>query len=182
MNNLKYKFLIFVLLMLGLGACQSQPTQLKQEVGGTDPKNRVLIDTRSSFDYESFHVSGSINLNTGDFLILKNAKTQTRILDPDVNQIVERLAKKGVSPLKPVILIGEIKNSFENRKWRWLLKQLDVRDVTTSGLEEFRSQNNSLVPVPKPESMPVWTLENQIEIRSKSEKCFVNWSDSDCLF
>ena len=105
---------LFGLLIVG---CQSQPTVIRQEVGTQDFKDRVLVDSRSAFEYAGYHIAGSVRLNTGDFLILKNPKTEKRILDPDLNQIVERLAKRGISPLKQIVLLGSSVTDTEVLKW-----------------------------------------------------------------
>lgn len=166
-----------VLLLI---SCQSQPTLLKQEVSSQDNKNLVLVDTRSAFDFTGFHLSGSVNLNSGDFLILKNPKTGRRILDPDINQIVERLAHRGISPLRSIILLAEKKDSAENKKWRWLLNQLQIRDVVMMSIEEFRIQKKNLVPQATPTAVSVWEVKGFKNILSKADRCFVNWTDSDC--
>lgn len=172
------KFFLFWLLIAG---CQLQPTVIKQEVGTQDFKNRVLVDTRSAFEFAGFHIAGSVNLNSGDFLILKNPKTEKRILDPDLNQIVERLAKRGISPLKQIILLGNSAADTETLKWQWLLKQLDIRNIEITGFEDYRAQNKNKVPQAAPESVPVWEIRNSKLILSRAEKCFVNWTASDCL-
>lgn len=169
--------LLFYVLVMG---CQLQPTVIKQEVGTQDFKNRVLVDTRSAFDFAGYHISGSINLNSGDFLILKDPRTEKRILDPDLIQVVERLAKRGVSPLKNVVLLGNKKDDLENYKWRWLLKQLDVRNVDVMGFAEYRAQNKKAVPQAAPEAVPTWEIKNPKAILNRSALCFVSWSDTDC--
>lgn len=172
--------LIRILLLVVLFGCQTKPTQIKEESVTRYDKDVVLVDTRSAFDYASFHISGSVNLNSGDFLILKNPKTYQRILDPDIDQVIERLAKRGISPLRSIVLISDKKDSDDNKKWRWLLRQLDVRDVTLTSLEIYRTQNKSLVPQAMPDSVPVWQIKNTKVIFKKSEQCFVNWSDENC--
>lgn len=171
---------VFLFCFVVLG-CQSQPTVIKQEVGTQDFKDRVLVDTRGAFEFAGYHIAGSISLNSGDFLILKNPKTEKRILDPDLGQIVERLAKRGISPLKHIILLGSSGADTETKKWRWLLKQLDVRNIEIAGFDEYRLLNKNTVPQAALAPVPVWEIKNTKTIFSRSEKCFVNWSDTDCL-
>lgn len=170
-------FLISVLIT----SCQSQPTVIKQEVSTQDFKNRVLVDTRSAFEFAGFHIAGSISLNSGDYQILKNPKTEKRVLDPDLVQIVERLAKRGISPLKQVILLGSAGAETETLKWRWLLKQLDVRNIEIVSFEDYRARHKNAVPQAAPEAVPVWEVKNPKAILSRADKCFVNWSPTDCL-
>ena len=76
------------------------PTKVKTEVGGPADKDVVYADTRSALAFSTYHPSGAVSLNTDDFIILKNAATQARAIDPDLDQLVERLARRGISPLK----------------------------------------------------------------------------------
>lgn len=167
-------------LVLALFSCQLTPTKIKQEVGGVPNPNVVYADTRSALAYSTYHPSGVVSLNADDFIILKNAATQSRVLDPDLDQLVERLARRGISPLKKVKLISTKKDSEENKKWRWLLAKLDVTDVEFLTLDEYIQQNRPLRPQPQPERANTWPIANQDVILKKSQTCFVNWSDSDC--
>lgn len=172
------RLLVVCFLILG---CQSKPTVIREESVNQYNKNVILVDTRSAFDYISFHISGSVNLNSGDFLILKNPKINKRILDPDIPQIIERLAKRGVSPLKTVLLISDKKDSVENKKWNWLLRKLDVRDVLMTSIDDYRAQNKNFAPQAQSESVPVWDVKNMKTILQNADQCFVNWSEDKCL-
>ena len=171
--------LLFVFVIL-LSGCQQAPTRIKDEIGGTPDKSVVLADTRSSLEFSTFHIRGSVNLNSQDFLVLKNTKTKTRILDPDMPQNIERLAKKGISPLKTIILIAEKKESDESKKWQWFLRELGVMDVQLMSLDEFRVQHKNLRPQPEPPRMPTWNVEVNQRFLEKSAECFVNWSEKLC--
>jgi hypothetical protein len=175
------KILILNFLVLFFSACQLAPTKVKNEVGGTANPNVVYADTRSALAHSTYHPSGTVSLNTDDFIILKNAATQERVLDPDLDQLVERLAKRGISPLKKVKLISNKKDSEENKKWKWLLSKLDVNHVEFLTLDEYIQQNRPLRPQPEPERANVWPVPNAAIILTKSQSCFVNWSDADCL-
>ena len=92
---LAHRLLSFILsgVFLMLMSCQQKPTKVMEESVDVFEPRTVLIDTRDSLQFQSYHIQGSVNLNSFDFLILKNAKTQKRILDPDLNQIIERLPR-----------------------------------------------------------------------------------------
>ena len=146
--------------------------------------NTVIVDTRSGFDYASFHIPGSINLESSQFLILKNPLKGLRIMDPDLVQIIERLARRGVSPEKKVILISQKANSDENKKWQWLLRNLQIEDISVTSLEEFRKKfpNRQFA---EPTRSEVWALQISEDLQNefilkKSSDCFVTWSDKKC--
>lgn len=168
-------------LVLFLSACQMAPTKVKTEVGGAADITTVYADTRSALAFSTYHPSGAVSLNTDDFIILKNAATQSRVLDPDLDQLVERLARRGISPLKKVKLISTKKDSEENKKWRWLLAKLDVTNVEFLTLDEYIQQNRPLRPQPEPDRTNTWPVANPEAILKKADSCFVNWSETECL-
>jgi hypothetical protein len=168
-------------LIILLAGCQSPPTKIKQEVGGPVEKDVVYADTRSALAFSAYHPSGAVSLNSDDFIILKNAATQTRVLDPDLNQLVERLARRGISPIKKVKLISTHKDSEENKKWRWLLAKLDVTNVELLSLDDYIQQNKPMRPKPEPERTDTWPVANGPVILQKASTCFVSWSEKDCL-
>lgn len=177
--------LIQLWLLATLFGCQLQPTQLKEESANQDNKNLVLVDTRSAFEFAGFHFSGSVHLNSEDFLILKNPQTKKRILDPDITQTIERLAQRGISPLKSVVLISDKKDSAENKKLSWLLRKLEITQVTMMGFDEYRVINKNRVLQAPSTAVPVWSVADTEVILKKADQCFVNWSvltsDKNCL-
>lgn len=176
MKKLLWPLIAFVIL-----GCQSKPTVVKQESENEYKKNTVMVDTRSAFEYATFHVSGSVHLSTEDFLILKNPKTKKRILDPDLEQTIERLAQRGLTPQKSVLLISETADSLENKKWAWLFKQLGITDIKAISLYDYRVQNKSLVPQAEPERQTAWVLQtSKNDILKAADICFVNWSEAQC--
>ena len=142
------KTLAFIFFGLYLSGCTLAPTKVIQEVGGDRNKSDLLADTREALEYSTYHISGSVSLNSEDFLILKDPATRTRILDPDTEQIVERLARRGIHPGVKVTLIGSESNSVENLKWKWLLSKLNVRDVELISLDDFIRLHTRLRPRP----------------------------------
>lgn len=170
-----------ILFLIFLCGCQLKPTVLKEESTTPASEQEVLVDTRSELDFESYHISGSVSLRSEDFLILKNPKTQKRILDPDIPQTVERLAKRGITPLKKIILISQKKDSVENKKWTWLLNQLGIYKIETIGFDDYRKAHPKRIPQAPPEREPVWSVENVEQILKKSDQCFVGWIEKNCL-
>ncbi len=179
--------LIIYVLVVFLLACQQKPTKIIEESADPFEKNRVLLDTRSALDFASFHIEGSQNLLVEDFLVLTNPiaakRLQKRVLDPDLAQIIERLANKGVTPDKVIMLIGEPRNSLNNKKWKWLLSRLEVTDVRFATIDEISKIKNGRFL--KAEKMSPWQLKmsevlQKELIYKKSADCFVGWNDKKC--
>lgn len=177
------KFVCLFVLLIVVG-CQNSPTKVLEENVNVFGNNTVLVDTRSAFNFVSFHVPGSVNLNTSDYLILKNPKTSLRILDPDIQQTIERLAKRGINPNKRVILLSDSTESVESKKWRWLLRNIEVESVNLMTIAEFKKEYKAR-PFAEPKSESSWTLNTSEDLQKefiikKSKDCFVNWSDKIC--
>lgn len=161
-----------------LTACAPTATVVKEEVAPNEKVVApVLVDTRPGFQFTASHLPGSIHLESGDFIILKSAAKKGRQFDPDLQQTVERLAKRGLSPLKRVILISEKADSLENKKWSWLLNQLGFLHVERVSLKSYVEKNKP-VPQAEPEPQSPWAVDNATEIVKKAERCFANWSES----
>ncbi len=170
-------FLVFI-------GCSQQPTRSIEEVANVFKRETVLVDTRSAFLYASAHVKGSVNLNSVDFLLLKNPLLKTRIFDPDLEQTIERLAKKGLHPGKKVLLISDAKNSEENKKWIWLLRLLDFESIEAVSFQDFRKETKNARYTNPQEEKP-WTLSLSKELQTefilkKAPDCFVIWSPKKC--
>lgn len=175
-----FNFVTTALILIFLSACQMAPTKIKNEVGGKTEAT-VLVDTRSSLEYSTYRVSGSVHLSTSDFLILKNANTQQRQFDPDLEQTIERLAKRGISPSKKIILISNKKDSDENKKWNWLLNKIQVKNIELTSLDDYIKAHSPLIPKPEPERNDVWSVDNKTEILKLAPNCFVSWNLNSCL-
>lgn len=174
---------VFLHLAVLLG-CQQAPTTALTEVADPFVTDSVLVDTRDSFLYVSSHIQGSVNLVTGDYLILKNPKIKKRIMDPDLEQTIERLSKKGISPNKRIVLLSEKKESTENKKWAWLLKQLGVDHIEMMSMAEFK-RNHPNKRYAEPRRTDIWKLQQSADIQqefilNKGDDCFVSWSDKRC--
>lgn len=178
--------LFFVGLFLLLSACQLKPTSALEESAEVFGVRAVLMDTRTALDYISYHVPGSANLLVEDFLRLQNPlakpRNQKRFFDPNLPSVVERLAARGISPDRKVILIGYKKDSVENKKWKWLLNNLEVSDVTLYSFDQIRKIKNGRFA--EVESQPAWTLKSGFEVQkefilNKAQKCFVRYYVKD---
>lgn len=178
------KLLIISFVVLVMMGCQFKPTTLMEQSVNVYADNTVLVDTRDSFLYQSYHIPGSVNLVSSDFLVLKNPKKRLHVLDPNMQQIIKRLALKGVSPQKRIILLSDVKQSSESKKWRWFLKNLDVENVVLTTIAEFKkNQKNNSFSEPTPVEEWVLNISEDLQnefIYKKSKDCFINWSESKC--
>jgi len=181
-----FKLSFFAPLFLAAAfGCQQKPTKTIEETSNSIFKMpTVLVDTRSSFLFESFHIPGSVNLVSNDFLVFKSAKPKRYVLDPDLTQMIERLAKKGVAPERKIILLGDKKDSVENKKWNWLLKNLGFESIELTSVDEFNAKNKN-ARFSDPERADGWTLKQSEELQNefilkKSQDCFVNYNSKKC--
>lgn len=185
-KNILIYFTFFILILSG---CQQTPTKIMQESIDPYGDRTVLVDTRSSFKYTSYHIEGSVNLESSSFLVIKNPKKRTHEMDTDLAQTIERLAKRGISPNKRVILLSDRSDDVENKKWNWLLNRLEVLDVQKNSIEGFKKELAERKRVDRfaiPDSVDPWvlklspTLQDEL-ILKKSQDCFVNWSETKCI-
>ena len=181
------KHFALVLILISTWACQQAPTKVLDESAQVFEKKAVLIDTRSPFLYETFHIEGSQNLWWEDFLILTNPKKKTRIFDPDLQQTVERLASKGIHPDKTIILLNDKADAVENKKWKWLLSYLEIKNIELKSVNDLkksiRGQNNRFA---KAESQDPWKLLTSEDFQKdlvlkKAQNCFLKWNEKSCL-
>lgn len=181
----------FLYLILACGflvfGCTQKPTKTISESVQIFEKKAVLIDTRNPLQFESFHIEGAQNLWWEDFIILANPKSKKRIMDPDLVQTIQRLAKKGIHPQKTIILINDQADAIENKKWAWFLSYLEIKDIKLRSLNDLKKsmtgQNNRFA---KPEAQKPWVLLTSEDfqkdlVQKKSVDCFIGWNEKRCL-
>ncbi len=178
------KIAVVFVVLTGLMGCQQAPTKALEQTTNIFAEETVLVDTRNSFLYASSHLQGSLNLVTDDFLIKKNLKVRQYLIDPDLSQTIERLARRGIHPSKKVVLLGETKNSVENLKWAWLLKLLGVDKIQMISQGEFRKSHPN-ARYQDPDRAEPWILDLSPELQqefilNKAPDCFVLWSAKKC--
>lgn len=177
---------IFLLAFLFLCSCQQRPTKAITETVNPLKQDFVLLDTRAALDFESFSVSGSTHIWWEDFLVRSEGvqkKSGSRYKLDDLEKIIERLASRGVSPIKEIILIGTTADSVENLKWNWLLKSLEIRDIKRISLNQAKTQFAGRRG--RPDSEVSWKLTQSEDFQKEfilnfSQKCFIQFSVSDC--
>lgn len=179
--------ILALLCLILLASCQQKPTRALEESVNVFDRPIVLLDTRRSLDYSSFHVSGAKDLWWQDFVTLDqktvNARKRKYFFEKDMAPLIERLANRGVNPQKTVYLIGYKQDSTENKRWSWLLKLLEVQDVKMISQDEARKKfpgRRADPPIEKP-----WTLKTSQEfqyefIHNKAQDCFMSFDDLKC--
>lgn len=173
------RFYFAIAAALVFSGCQSKPTLVKTETVTPGPESLVIADLRPGFEFVSFHVPGSVHLDSADYLILKNTKPKKYALDADLEQTIERLARKGLSPDKKVLLLYS-KDIFEMKKWSWFLHQLGFNEVDSQLFGEYVDEHKNMRPRDNPEAVSVWSIQNSEAILKKSDSCFVKYSEKLC--
>jgi rhodanese-related sulfurtransferase len=175
------KYIIAFLFSVMITGCQQKPTTALEESADIFEAHTVLIDTRSALDFQSFHIKGSSNLLVEDFLILKNPvakpKNQKRIFDSNLINVIERLATRGINPTKKIYLMGASKDSIENKKWLWLLNNLEITEVSLHSVDQIRKiKNGKFAEIT---AASPWTLKSNLDfqkefILNKAQVCFAD--------
>lgn len=174
--------LIVALLLAGLVVgCQQAPTTALEESVDVFAARTVLVDTRSALDYASFNIKGSTNLLVDDFVVLQNPlakpKNQKRYFDSNLKSMIERLSRRGIHPDRKIILIGSKKDSIENKKWQWMLNNLEIKEVVLYSLDQVRKMkhgNFAEIEAEQPWELKLSQAEQKEFILSKAQKCFVD--------
>lgn len=102
------------------GPALLKPIQLSEDV--------VVVDARSSFDFSMARVPRSVQMNWADYSEVEpNLRGWPQ---RDLFAAARRLARLGIDPSSPVVVLGLGKNGQgEEGRVAWLLAYLGVRDV-----------------------------------------------------
>lgn len=158
------------LATMALAACQTKPTtgqfnpERKMEVvtPTIEPiqvtAETVVIDARSRFDYSVAHVPKSINLQWSDFT--EPEENQRGLLQKDLFAAARRLARVGIGPATPVVVLGAGPDGGgEEGRIAWMLAYLGVKKVDFVSLGSFRANMTNTVEEEKPKAAPMWKPE-----------------------
>lgn len=177
----------FLVLFGFLFSCQQKPTRTIEESVNVFDRPIVLLDTRRSLDYSSYHISGAKDLWWQDFVIVdaktSNSRKRKYFFEKDMTALIERLANRGLSPEKTVYLIGYKQDSTENKRWSWLLKLLDIQDVRLISMDAARKKFTGRRAEPGVEKP--WALKTSFEFQDefiikKASECFIAFDDDKC--
>lgn len=161
-----------VLAFLALAACQIKPGPTQVSSSGTpqaqDPKafvanllkeDPVILDARPALDFGVGHAPGAINVLWSDFA--RTEAGQRGLLPEDLGAISRRLALYGITPTRPVIVVGWGRLGVgEEGRVAWMLRYFGVRDVRVLPHDWLRSE------VPRedeaaPQNAPAWKPDVQ---------------------
>ncbi len=170
-----------LLILLGLVACQSPPTKIK-ETRVVDLKAlmakvksplriedaSVIIDARSDFEYTMAHIPGSISVKWDEF-VQPRSKYKGELLE-DLEGIAKRLALKGIEPQSSVVVLGQGKQGTgEEGRLAWMLYYLGVQDVQFADIAAFSGKFSNIIP-PETKNAKEWTPNpNQSLIADRDE-------------
>lgn len=168
------KVALLFLSVAVLTSCQSPSTKgSASESTVVDPKAeaaRVLglqpavLDARAPLDYGVSHVPGAVNVLWSDFG--RPGSRDPGVLDPDHFALARRLALWGITPEKPVLVIGfaGARDQGEAGRVAWMLRFLGVNQVFVGSDAVYRGT----IPrgVARPRNEPSWipSVRQELEI------------------
>lgn len=162
------KIIVVSVLFLLSSACQQKPTQTSTQLpvmieskGAQGKKSLeqilaehpVMLDTRSSFDFNLGHVPGSINIRWEDFS--QKDPHSRGLLEPDLFSLARRLSLIGIDPETPVVVLGKVLDGEgEDGRIAWTLQVLGVKKVAVMSYNSLRSLRDQESPPVK--NQPYW--------------------------
>jgi hypothetical protein len=148
--------------------------KIKQQL--SPEKKTVVFDVRRKFDFEAFHLPGSLNFNF-DEIQVRNAQGNY-VLNPDLFKISRRLAHYGVEPSTQVLLIGYgPSGKGEEAAMAFYLQLLGLPTTVATSIDNFRAHP---FPAHSLESVPIWKPK-VFEIFSTKEQLRSFLSQTDHL-
>lgn len=146
-------FSIFGFILFFATSCQQKPTVLSdtgellvKKSSYSDvllknfsrDKKIVLLDAREKFDFEAFHLPGSISFPI-DEILERDDRGQRRVTQ-DLFKVARRLANYGLNPQTQVLVLGKGAEGFgEEAAVAHILRELGVRNVLATSIENFRA-------------------------------------------
>jgi 3-mercaptopyruvate sulfurtransferase SseA len=156
-----------LLLSSLLSGCQTAPTtvretperQMRSAERMMEPiritPETIVIDARSRFDYSVAHIPRSIPLQWSDFT--EPEAGQRGILQKDTFAITRRLARSGIGPSTPVVVVGYGRaGGGEEGRMAWMLAYLGVEQVQFAHIDSFKARMSNAVEDDFPKPVPIW--------------------------
>ncbi len=149
------KLIIFLPVFFILSACVQKPTKVftSDEVrnkiyaplveGAQKPleikEDTIIIDARPTFSYSTAHIPGSINIQWTEF---SNHRSKNKgRLRKDHRAMVKRLARIGIGPKTPVIIVDKgLYGHGEAGRLAWTFYYLGVKNVQIASYKALKSK------------------------------------------
>lgn len=122
-----------------------------------------VVDVRSRFLFEAYHVKGAVYLSEGDFFRRK----QPGQLTTDTDGLIRRLQLKGLHPKNPVIVVGAQLDMQLAARVALVFVRLGFNDVQVAAIEAFQRYARGAEEAT--ENAPLWTAEPVSFAASKSD-------------
>lgn len=143
------KYFVLLLSLITLMSCQMKPTKVTdqdavvlkegQRIQDLMKEQPVILDARSTFEFNLNHVPGSVNVRWEDFS--QQDHNSRGLLEPDLFALARRLSLIGVDLDRPVLVLGQGSlGQAEEGRVAWTLKVLGVKRVYTANIKSLRSQ------------------------------------------
>lgn len=130
-----------------LSSCQTKPTKVYEQSPAELVRTSIILDARSSFEYMSSHIPGSINVSWEDFSVPE--KNRQGELKSDLTREARRLALYGISPSAAVIVVGNgVNGQGAEGRLAWTLRYMGVSNVKAMPISRFQ------IPMTAAESPP----------------------------
>lgn len=160
---MKRALLIFPFLAAAV-ACQTDPTRITEDrevktkaAQELLAKNVILLDARPPFYVAAEPIKQAIPVQWRDF-VTRQAPFENH-LEPDLFFHARRLARMGIGPDTPVIVLGRGGHGEgEEGRLAWTLRYMGVKDVKFMTTDEFRFPNQ-INPPPDRSAVPMWKPE-----------------------
>lgn len=149
------------LLFLLLASCATRPTVVRENPerrveaeAVTLTADTVVIDARPAFEYSVAHIPKSVSLQWSDFTEPEPA--QRGILQRDLDALARRLARLGIEPRTPVVVVGRgHQGDGEEGRIAWMLAYLGVQNARFAAIDAFKGHLTQL-PTEPIKSVPIW--------------------------
>lgn len=159
--------LLFLLSLAWFAACVNKPTVVREvpERKMEAPEKllapiqitpeTVVVDARPRFDYALAHIPHSVSIEWQDYT---QPEPESRgVLQTDLFALTRRLARLGIAPTTPVVVIGRgEKGEGEEGRVAWMLAFLGVTNVQFAGIDAFKAHMTNEVDGAAAKNVPIW--------------------------
>lgn len=138
----------------------------------------VVFDTRTTFNYSTYHIPESINFNWREFSV----QSKPNVLRKDTETIARRLARLGVGLDTNIVLVGGPgRGRYHNARLAWNLYNLGLSKIQIADITYFKvkytqkksePKKNAAIWDPAPRENLVSTSKDLKELAGSKNKTF----------